>query len=217
MKTQISILKKMILISMFCLFASSSMANSYEQAMGQALQSMSKATDTDGLLASADQFERIANAEKNQWLPFYYAAFSCANTVMRPNKLDKNEKEQILSRAENLLNKAIEVNPKESEIFALQGLLYQLMISNPADGATFAAKSTVALEKASRLNDENPRVYYMQGTLTFYTPESFGGGPEIAKPLLEKAKQLFDAGKQNNPLMPNWGKEHNEQMLKQCQ
>jgi len=216
MKTQISFLKKMILVSMFCFLASISMANSYEQALGQALQSMSAATETEGLLAAADQFERIANAEKKQWLPFYYAAFSCASTVMRPNKLEKNEKEQILARSENLLNKAIEINPTESELFVLQGLLYQLMISNPADGATFAAKSTIALEKAGRLNNENPRVYYIQGTLAFYTPESFGGGPETAKPLLEKAKQLFDTEKQSNPLLPNWGKEHNEQLLKQC-
>jgi hypothetical protein len=216
MRTLISILKRMIIALMLCFVSGLSIADNYQQAMGQALQSMTTANNTEKLLAVADQFERIGNAEKNQWLPFYYASFSCLNVIMRSNNLNEKEKEQIFIRAEGLLQKAKDVAPKESELYALQGLLYQLMISNPEDGATLSMKSASALEKAQSLNSENPRVYYIQGTNAFYTPKMFGGGAERAKPLFEKAKQLFDAQQVTNPFLPSWGKEHNEQLLNQC-
>ena len=41
-------------------------------------------------------------------------------------------------------------------------------------------------------------------------PESFGGGPSVAKPLFEKAQEKFNSFKPKTTISPNWGKEHNE-------
>src|SRR6185503_15078027 len=49
----------------------------------KAMEALVPAVDTtqgkDNLSALANSFERIANAEKTQWLPFYYAALANVN------------------------------------------------------------------------------------------------------------------------------------------
>ena len=50
----------------------------------------------------------------------------------------------------------------------------------------------------------------------FGTPVQFGGGKDKAKPVFEKAVELY---KQEKPsqLYPHWGQKQTEEMIKQCQ
>jgi hypothetical protein len=191
-------------------------AATFEESMGSSLQKFAMAASADELFEVADQFERIGNAEIGQWLPFYYASLSCVNVVMRSSDIEKNTKGKAMERAQTLLDKSMRINPDESEIFALQALIYQLSISNPMDGATLSMKAASALEKAEKLNAQNPRVHYLKGTNAFHTPKAFGGGAENAKPMFEKAKILFDSQQNLHSILPNWGKEHNKYMLNEC-
>jgi hypothetical protein len=65
------------------------------------------------------------------------------------------------------------------------------------------------------LDTLNPRPEYLMGISLFYTPEQFGGGPTKAKPLLEKSLEKFTRFTPDNQLMPDWGREMLEQLLKQ--
>jgi hypothetical protein len=44
----------------------------------------------------------------------------------------------------------------------------------------------------------------------------FGGGQDAAKPNLVKANELFDSQVVKDPLMPDWGKQDNRQLLSNC-
>jgi hypothetical protein len=44
----------------------------------------------------------------------------------------------------------------------------------------------------------------------------YGGGKAMAKPLLEKAKELFDKETKTSVLKPHWGEKENLDYLKQC-
>jgi hypothetical protein len=72
------------------------------------------------------------------------------------------------------------------------------------------------LQKGMQLNPNNPRLYYLQGMSVFNTPEQFGGGKAKAKPVFQKAVDLYKA-EQTKPLHPHWGQEQATQMLAQCQ
>ena len=44
----------------------------------------------------------------------------------------------------------------------------------------------------------------------------YGGGKAQAKPLFEKAKELFAKEAKTSVLKPNWGEKQNMDFLKQC-
>lgn len=216
MKTQTSFFTKMILASALILLVLNVNASKYAEAMGKALQTLGQAGNTEQLLASADQFERIGKAEQNHWLPYYYGAFACVQVVMRNSDIPKNQRESVLERAQSFIEQSMAIQSNESEVYVLQGFIYQLKISNPMEGASLSMKATSTLAKAEVLNPENPRVYYAQGTNVLYTPKAFGGGPDKARALFQKAQKLFESQSVSNPLLPQWGASENDYMLKQC-
>jgi hypothetical protein len=83
-------------------------------------------------------------------------------------------------------------------------------------GYKYSKLAGESIEKAEKLNPENPRVYYLRGSNTFHTPKFFGGGAENAKPDLEKAAHIFSTQKPANKLAPSWGEYHNQQLLNKC-
>ncbi|MNL53532.1 hypothetical protein D3C87_1767880 [compost metagenome] len=80
-----------------------------------------------------------------------------------------------------------------------------------ADGEKF----TGYLQSAKSINAENPRIYYLEGSSLFFTPEEYGGGKKVAKPMLEKAQQKFTVFKPETAIHPDWGKMETEWMLSQ--
>jgi hypothetical protein len=64
-----------------------------------------------------------------------------------------------------------------------------------------------SLETAKALNPENPRIYFLEGINKANLPPSMGGGPELAKPILEEAVAKFEAFQNSDPLWPHWGED----------
>jgi len=206
------------IITLTILFAVTTLtafSSNYEEAMKTNIEKMKQITSSEELTQLAGQFQRIANVEKDKWLPGYYAAYCYVSTIfftqMKPEEIHK---ELDLAQAE--IDKIMKTAPDESEIYTLQALVYQLRITDMSLGYKYSSLSSEALTTAEKLNPYNPRVYYLTGSNTFHTPEMFGGGKEKAKPYLEKAAKMFETQKPENELMPDWGKEHNNQMLVQC-
>ncbi len=204
-----------VLLVALAFFAGLGYASDYEKTMASALEKMYRSTSPEELTRIANEFSRIANAEKDQWLPSYYAAFCHVRaTYFGENKAE--EIHQYLDQAQNELNKIVTKHSRESEIHVLQAHIYQLRITDMAAGMKFSSLANESLAVAKQLNPDNPRVYYVQGMNIFHTPEAFGGGPEKAKPLLEKAAALFENDPPKNDLRPSWGAEHNAEMLLSC-
>ena len=200
---------------LLAVFTSTAFSSNYEETMKTNIGKMRQSTSSEELTQLAGQFQRIANAEKNKWLPGYYAAYCYASTTFFTQMKPEDVHRQLdLAQAE--IDKIAKIAAKESEIYALQALVYQLRITDMTKGMKYSGMATEALKTAESLNPENPRVYYLTGTNTFHTPKMFGGGKEKAKPYLEKAAKMFETQKPKNALMPDWGKEYNSQLLSQC-
>ncbi len=190
--------------------------SSYEEAMKAGLDSMQCITSPDGFVRCANHFERIAMMETNEWLPLYYSAY--CKVILSFQKEDVNEKDKLLQSAESHIDAALKLNPEETELYALQGFYYQAYIGlDPAtNGQIYSQKANGAFEQALRLDDTNPRPYYLQAVNTMYTPEQFGGGMKAACPLFLKAKELFNSRELKNDLYPDWGKQDCENYCREC-
>ena len=200
-------------------FASGIMAqdkNEYKQAMGDALSQMGTIKDNTAYLDLSNQFQRIAENEATEWLPAYYAALN--TTLYAFGEKDKTKVDPLLDQAQKMIDKALKLKPAESEIWVLQGMLYQakIMVDPMTRGQKFFMQANEAFEKAESLNAENPRVYYLRGQNMLNMPKMFGGGKEVAKPLFQKASEKFLSFKPAEMFAPNWGKEINAQALKAC-
>ena len=66
-----------------------------------------------------------------------------------------------------------------------------------------------------KLDPENPRPYLLKGQSAMYTPPQYGGGKEVALPLLEQAVEKFKSFKPKSSIMPNWGAQRANTVLEQ--
>jgi len=70
-------MKKLLVFAVFVVSivtTTNAQSEKYYSAMGSTLQQMADAKTAESWLELASKFERIAEAEKTQWLPYYYAA-----------------------------------------------------------------------------------------------------------------------------------------------
>jgi hypothetical protein len=194
----------------------------YQKVMQERLTAMESANSVDGLRELSAAFERIADAEKSQWHPYYYAAYSqilsgyiLTNTPApnMPSILDP-----IADKAEILINKADALSPDNSEIYVVKKMIASIrMMADPMSRyMQYGPLAAQALEKAKKLNPENPRVYFLEGQDKFYTPEQFGGSKSEAKKLFELAMQKFESFKVQSPMDPTWGKSAAQNLLVQA-
>lgn len=206
---------KTIITVLLMAIAGTAFSSKYEEAMKTNIDKMNRLSSSVELQNLAAQFERIGNAEPDKWLPDYYAAYCYVfSTVF--NNMDKDAKTVQLDKAQTLIDELMKKYSKESEIHALQAFLYQLRITDMISGAKYSGKAAEEIAIAEKLNPENPRVFYLRGSNTFHSPKFIGGGPDKAKPDLEKAAALFTSQKPTDQLMPTWGAYHNKQLLDQC-
>lgn len=171
----------------------------------------------------SNTFERIGNAEKTQWLPFYYAAYCQVmagyGSMPMDGSMGDNSaiSDPFADKAEQLIGNAESLSQENSEIYCVKKMIYSLrMMGNPMSRyMTDGAKATEALEKAKALNEQNPRVYILQGQDKFYTPEQYGGSKEEAKKLFEKANEIFMTIRPGSSIEPQWGRSQVNYFLSQ--
>lgn len=216
-------MKKLFTFALLFVFATGiarAQNEKYTQAMGDGIKALNsidrEKPDPKSLVDIANRFERIAAAEPKEWLPKYYAAY--ANVLLGFVAPSLNEKDQYLDKANVLLKEAEGIAGKPNdELEVLKA--YQSQIHLAADPMnrwqTDGEKFQGFLQSAKSINAENPRIYYLEGSSLFFTPEEYGGGKKVAKPMLEKAQQKFSAFKPETAIHPDWGKMETEWMLSQ--
>jgi len=216
--------KVMAVILLICITqaATSQMPEKFVKAMESRVQLIDSAKTADGWIDLANAFERIAVAEKNQWLPYYYAAF--CNIMGGYMKLPQDGMmgdnsalvDPLAEKSQELISRAEELEKDNSEIWCVKKMAISFyMMGNVMQRYTQGAKAADALEKARQLNPDNPRVYLLEGQDKFYTPEQFGGSKTEAKELLEKAGKLYETFTAPTPIHPQWGKNQVTNLLSQ--
>ncbi|HVZ97730.1 MAG TPA: hypothetical protein VG847_12700 [Chitinophagaceae bacterium] len=201
-------MKKLVLTTTIIFLASLSFAQSekYESAMKANISQLDSMMGKGNSLELANNFERIANAEKTQWLPYYYAAY--CTVVQAYTEQDNSKKDDIADKAQQLINKADSLLGKESsETDVIKSMIAtaHMMVDPQSRYMTYGPQSNELIEKSESLDSTNPRPVLLKAENTFYTPEQFGGGKDAAKPLFDKAKELADNFKPETDLSPNWG------------
>jgi hypothetical protein len=204
----------LLLVSSFLVIASMAQSEKYVKAMESKVALLDSSRTAESFKELANGFERIAEAEKTQWMPYYYAAYCqvMAGTFSMPQDGSFGDNSAIsdpyADKAELLINKADELSKENSEIYCVKKMVFGLrMMGNPMSRyMTEGAKASEALEKAKALNSNNPRIYILEGQDKFYTPEQFGGSKEEAKKLFEKANGIFMVSKPGSSIEPQWGR-----------
>jgi len=208
------ILSVVCMVSVVVLFAQS---EKFTAAMKKNLDALDTSfKNPPSLLIVANNFERIAAAEKNQWLPYYYAAFCQVNYGFMEK--DKLKVDAYADRATQLISKADSLSPNNSEISCVKSMIASChMLVDPMTRYMEYGKATGQnLDAAISQDPTNPRPHYLKGQGLRYTPEQFGGGCKTALPEFEKAMAKYESFKKAGELYPDWGKAQVESLVKEC-
>jgi hypothetical protein len=197
------------------IYTASAQSEQYEAAMKQQVGLLDSAStySAGGMQQLANTFERIAEAEKTQWLPYYYAAYCRVNEAYMAK--DKGKVDGLADNALLNIEKAQALKGKDSEISCILSMIASARIGvDPMSrGPKYGPESGAHLEEAKQLNPENPRVYMLQGQALLYTPEAFGGSKTKAKETLELSLKKFTAFKPETPISPAWGEYYVKELV----
>lgn len=212
-------MKKLFLLAAVSFLATASFAQSEKYVAS--MKANIAAIDTSfknpqNLLDLANKFERIAVAEKNQWLAYYYAAFCQVNYTYMEK--DKTKVDAIADKATELIDKADALQPNNSEISCIKSMIASAhMMVNPMQRfQEYGPEAQSFLEAAMQQDATNPRPEYLKGQGLKYTPEQFGGGCATAKPVLQSALDKYGKFVPASDIHPNWGKQRTEAMIAEC-
>lgn len=107
---------------------------------------------------AANLFERIAQAEPDNWLPPYYVAQ--INVINSFNEKDEEKLSQQLKKAQDFLNDAKAISKDNPEILVVQAQLYTawVVFDGKKYGMSMSPKISQIYNQAYQLEPENPRV-----------------------------------------------------------
>ncbi|TJY36206.1 hypothetical protein [Pontimicrobium aquaticum] len=165
---------------------------------------------------ASNLFERIAAAEKDNWLPPYYAA---QVLILQGFEIkDKDKLDSHLKKAQDLINDATAISKNNPEIIIMQALLHTVWVVY--DGATYgmqlSPKIAALYEQAAKIDSNNPRVVLNKAEWNMGAAQFFGQDTAPFCKDFERALELFANFKPETPFHPNWGKERAEQVLNSC-
>jgi len=211
-------MKQTILVAAFicCAFLAQAQSAKYESAMKSNISQLDSLMSVNNYAELSDNFTRIGDAEKTQWLPYYYAAYCYAMDAVR--EPDNSKKDALADKADTLITKADAILGKDnSETALIKAMIATAhMTVDPQNRyMTYGSEITDNIKKSETLDPTNPRPVLFEAENKYYTPEAYGGGKDVAKPLLEKAQELFKNFKPESDISPNWGKSALDYFLSQ--
>ena len=188
-------------------------ASAFDTMMAATIAEQTAATSPAAFQANLAKLERAA-AASTAWEPRYYQARGYLKLGFAGQ--DDDQKDQLFDQAQTALDAARKLPGADpAEVFILQAYIYQgrIMVSPMTRGMVYTGRVAEALGQAKYLSPNNPRLYLLLGNDAFYRPAMFGGGPDKAQPLYEKAKALFATFRPANALSPTWGEKMTDAML----
>lgn len=202
------------IIVTFVLFLTTlvSAQSQYETEMQKAFKLWDEGKNTE---ASA-LFERIASAEKDNWLPNYYVAL--VNTTTAFTVKDKTQISGLLAKAQESLDKELDKNPNNSELLVLQALINTAwIVADPmTNGMKLSAKTVEIYNKAIALDPKNPRAVFGKAEFEIGGARYFGSDTKPMCAQIDKSIELFATFKPETVFHPKWGEERALQAQKEC-
>ena len=160
------------------------------------------------------RFEQIEKSmlQNKDWTPAYYLSL----LYTRLSFSNKNGAEVHADKALLWAKKSLSIETNDENYCALSMAQTAKMSVSPYLRWLKYEKSIYEpLEKAKKINSNNPRIYILEASLKMNIPQIFGGGCENSKPILIKAKQLLDKSTPE-AILPSWGKSSLEELKGTC-
>ena len=206
-------MKKLTLILFLIVICNLQAQSQYDKGMEKAFS----VWESGDMNAAEQLFERIANAEPEEWLPNYYVAQ--INSLKSWEEKDINVLKPQLDKAQNYIDRAKAISPNNPEIMVMQAHIYTNWIAY--DGATYGMKYGGIVSgiyaKAFQIAPKNPRVVYNRAEWDMGSARYFGKDTTPYCKDIEKSIELFANFKPESAFAPNWGLDRAEQVLADCE
>jgi len=206
-------MKSILSILIFLTTITLTAQTSYEKGMSKAFEVWKNQTPDEAI----NLFERIARAEKDNWLPFYYAAQ--VHIVTTFGIKDGNQIESRLKKAQDFLNEAKTFAKDNAEILIMEAMLNTAyVVYNPSVyGMTHSAKVEELYQKAKIIEPNNPRAMLYHAEWKMGGAKYWGKNPKAFCPEIEKAILYFENETKNTtPFYPKWGKDQVKRVQQNC-
>ncbi|AWI26047.1 tetratricopeptide repeat protein [Flavobacterium pallidum] len=184
----------------------------YEEGMGKAFQLWGEGKNTE---ASA-MFERIASAEKDNWLPNYYVAL--VNVTAAFTTQDKEKLSALLDKAQDAIDAELAKAPENPELLVVQAMIYTAwIVYDPmTNGQKYGAKAMQVYEQAIKIAPENPRVVFCKAEFEIGGAKFWGTDTKPMCAEVDRAIGLFATFKPENKFSPSWGLDRALQTQEAC-
>jgi tetratricopeptide (TPR) repeat protein len=194
-------------------------ALSYANAQDRYATGMEKAFalwEEQKMMEASHLFERIATAEPDKWLPYYYV--SQINTMISFGETDEAKLSNQLEKAKEFLDVAKAISPNNPELLIQEALINTAWIA--FDGATYgmtlSPKNAQLYQKALEIAPKNPRVILSKAEWDMGSARYFGKDITPYCKDVERALELFATFNSEIPFYPTWGEERAKKVLENC-
>lgn len=184
----------------------------YEQGMQKAFGFSKEGKPAEAIAL----FERIASAEKDNWLPNYYIALFSTTQAFQTK--DREKVNALLTKAQAAQDAAIAIAPNEPELLVMQAMIHTAWIAfDPMNnGMKLSGKVNELYAKALALAPDNPRVVFSKAEFDMGSARFFGQDTKPICAQVEKSIGLFGAYKPASPFHPKWGLDRAQAVLAEC-
>ena len=187
----------------------------YESRMATLIAQSDTAVSVAGRRQLAQAFAQVAAEAKNQWLPYYYAAYSLTRAAVDETVLRNID--PFTEQATVWLDEAEHLRADPSELAVVRAMILYARIP-----VHFAMRAVSNLERAQELlaearkqNPDNPRIYVLMGQRAYRAPVGFGGSKKEALAYFEKALAIFEKQAPKAGQV-HWGRTTALQMAQSC-
>ena len=184
----------------------------YEKGMTKAFELWGQGKITE----ASNIFERISNAEKDNWVPAYYAGY--INAITAFGIKDEATLKVRMEKVKSFLDRADGISPKNPEIMIMQALHNTAYIAFDGQkyGMTLSGENAQIFAKAIQIAPNNPRVILQKAEWDMGAAKFFGKSTEPYCKDIERTIPLFQNEKKSAlKFAPSWGKERAVQVLKE--
>lgn len=183
-------------------FSAFAQKTNYNTALVSAVSTFNTSNNNTDYFNLIQELERLEALNPKDWIPPYYLAL--IYTRMSINKTGNAElhADKAMYWAQKSI--ALSTNDETYCIYAMSHIA-KMAISPLMRYIKYKDLIYENLNKAKKINPNNPRPYILDAKLQMNLPRMFGGGCKQAKPLIIKAQQLLESQAPQS-LLPTWGK-----------
>lgn len=154
---------------------------------------------------AANMFERVAQAEPDNWLPPYYVAQ--INIIYSFGEQDEAKLTAQLKKALDFINDTKAISKDNPEVLVLEALYYTAWIAYDGQqyGMQYSAKVAQLYQQALQIAPDNPHVVMSKAEWDMGSAKFFGQSTEPYCKDLQRAEELFATFKPESEFHPYYG------------